>query len=250
MSDPISPVQLVSFLDLTSLGDDNTIADIRALCHRAQQPLPDNPGIRVAAVCTWARFATEVVSDLKETGIAVAVVAGGFPEPLDDRASRLREIERAIAEGANEIDAVIEKGAALSGDWQVVYEDIVAVRKACGHARLKVILATGALADSQVIAKAASVCLEAGADFLKTSTGREAVNATIPAGIVLARAIREHYAKTGRRAGIKPAGGIRKVEQALEWVGFVRSELGEDWLSPEVFRIGASSLLDDIKRKT
>lgn len=248
MSNSIDLVQLVRFLDLTSLDDDDSTADILALCRRAQQPLPDHPGIRVAAVCTWARFAPEAVSALAGTGISVAVAAGGFPEPLQDWAARVREIEEAIAAGANEIDAVIQKAEALAGNWQQVYEDVASIRNICVNATLKMILATGELADSQIIEKAANVCLQAGADFLKTSTGREAVNATLPAGIVMARAIREHYAETGCRAGIKPAGGIRTVERALEWVALVRSELGEEWLSPEVFRIGASSLLDDIER--
>ncbi len=249
-------LQIVECLDLTYLEDDGTEQRVRALCARARQPVsPDlaravggAAAIHVAAVCVHHRFLPVARRALAGSGIPVAVVSAGFPRGDGPLAARLAEIRESVAAGAGEIDAVIPRAHVLAGDWQSLYDEIRAYRAACGGATLKAILATGTLASLDDVARASAVCLMAGADFLKTSTGREVVNATLPAGVVMARAIRAYRRRTGTRAGLKPAGGITTAEQALAWARLVERELGIGALNPAWFRLGASRLLEDIDR--
>lgn len=226
-------------IDLTTLRGDDTEPRVRALCERAI-------ATRVAAVCVHPVMVPTAVEALSGSGIAVASVAAGFPHGLSPLATRIAEIGAAVAAGATEIDIVIRRGHALSGDWQALHGEVAAFRTACGPAHLKAILATGELADATMIARAAHVCIAAGADFIKTSTGFETVNATLPAGAVILCAIRDWHWETGERIGFKAAGGIATANQALDWIALVRAIVGENWLSPALFRLGASRLLDDI----
>lgn len=248
----------VTFLDLTSLSVDDTPESVRRLCATARQPVRSDlvevldsqePDVRVAAVCVYPSLVTVAVQELAGSGIPVATVAADFPSgraPLDQR---VREIRSGVDAGAREIDAVIDRGKVLRGEWRALYEEVRAFREACGEARLKTILATGELGTLENVARASQVCMMAGADFIKTSTGKERINATLPVGLVMARAIREYHGRTGHRVGFKPAGGIRKAEQCLSWLHLVKQELGEAWLARRFFRIGASSLLADVERE-
>jgi deoxyribose-phosphate aldolase len=189
------------------------------------------------------------VKALCNSGIPVAAVAGGFPRGLPFLKARKADIAACVAAGATEIDIVITRDHVLQGNWEALFDEVAALREACGKACLKAILATGDLGTLTNVQKASFVCMMAGADFIKTSTGKEKVNATLPAGLVMARAIRSFAGKTGNQVGLKPAGGINKAEQALGWLTLVEEELGYPWLNPRLFRIGASSLLDDIQVK-
>nr|WP_246623340.1 deoxyribose-phosphate aldolase [Sphingomonas colocasiae] len=229
----------VSCIDLTTLRGDDTEPRVRALCERAISA-------GVAAVCVHPVMVPTAVEALAGSRIAIASVAAGFPHGLSPLATRIAEIEAAVADGATEIDIVIRRGHALAGDWQALHQEVAAFRATCGPAHLKAILATGELADATMIARAAHVCIAAGADFIKTSTGFETVNATLPAGAAMLSAIRDWHRETGERIGFKAAGGIATASQALEWITLVHAMLGEDWLTPALFRIGASRLLDDI----
>jgi deoxyribose-phosphate aldolase len=247
-------LRVVACLDLTYLDDDGTEERVRALCARARQPLSPElaetsgaaAALRVAAVCVHHRFLPVALAALEGSGIPVAVVSAGFPHGGGPLADRLAEIRDSVAAGADEIDAVVPRAHVLAGDWQSLYDEVRAYRAACGGAILKTILATGALATLDDVARASAVCLMAGADFLKTSTGREVVNATLPAGVVMARVIRGFRRRTGTHAGLKPAGGITTTEQALAWARLVERELGRRALRPASFRVGASRLLEDI----
>jgi deoxyribose-phosphate aldolase len=229
-------------MDLTSLTGEESEADIHAFCERAR-----NSG--VAAVCVYDKYARLAVTELASSDVRVAAVTAGFPIPELPLTERLRQIRWTAMEGADEIDVVVTRQHALTGEWEALYDEVAAFKETCGAAKLKVILATGELPDQTCVFKASMAVLMAGADFIKTSTGRETVNATLEAGETMASAIATFAGLTGLKVGLKPAGGIRTASQALDWVALVQHELGNDWLTPERFRLGASSLLDDVQRR-
>jgi deoxyribose-phosphate aldolase len=248
----------VAAIDLTTLSDDDTEERVRELCRRAQAPLSARaldalgshaPAPRVAAVCVSERFVATAVAALADSAIPVASATGDFPRGQAPLEERLGQIRTAVRHGAGEIDVVITREHARRGAWQALYDEVRAFRDAVGDARLKVILATGELGGLETVARTSCVAMFAGADFIKTSTGKERVNATLTAGIVMAAMIRRHHDETGIAVGLKPAGGIRTAQGALEWITLVRHELGGPWVTPERFRIGASGLLDDIQRE-
>ena len=250
-------LRAISCMDLTSLSGDDTPGTIKRLCTKAKQPVRedllqalgwDSP-LHVGAVCVYYPFVRTATKALEGTSIPVAAVAAGFPHGLSPMKARLAEIQSALEDGAEEIDIVITRAHVLNGEWQALYDEVATMREACDNAHLKTILATGELATLRNVGKASLVCMMAGADFIKTSTGKEAVNATIPVGLVMTRAIRDYRERTGFRVGFKPAGGIRTAKQALDWLILMREELGEAWQRPELFRIGASTLLADIERQ-
>jgi deoxyribose-phosphate aldolase len=206
--------------------------------------------IRVGAVCVYHLFVETAVHALEGSGIPVAAVSTGFPAGLSPLPERIAEIHSSVAAGAQEIDVVITRAHVFGGEWQKLYDEILAFKDACGPAHLKVILGTGDLLTLRNVAKASVVAMMAGADFIKTSTGKETVNATLPVGLVMARAIREYAEETGMAVGFKPAGGIRTAKQSLEWLALMKEELGDAWLAPHLFRLGASSgMLADIERQ-
>lgn len=212
----------------------------------------DNEGITVGAVCVYPNRVADCVKYLKAANrpdIPVASVATGFPTGQVPLKTRLEEIKMAVADGAKEIDIVINRQFALEGNWRGVYDEVRMMRKACGEAHMKTILATGELGSMVNIYKASMACMMAGADFIKTSTGKEGVNAILPVALVMVRAIREFYQVTGYKVGFKPAGGIRSAKDACTWLSLMKEELGDEWLSPHLFRIGASALLIDIERQ-
>jgi len=207
------------------------------------------PRIQVGAVCVYHAFVATAVAALRGSGLPVAAVSTGFPAGLNPFDLKIREIEASVADGAREIDIVISRQHALNGDWRALYDEVKAFRAACGDAHMKTILATGELATLRNVLQASMVCMMAGADFIKTSTGKEPVNATLPVSLVMARAIRDYHERTGHKIGFKPAGGIKTAKQSLDWLILIKEELGDDWLKPELFRLGASSLLGDIERQ-
>lgn len=212
----------------------------------------DNEGITVGAVCVYPNRVADCVKYLKAANrpdIPVASVATGFPTGQVPLKTRLEEIKMAVADGAKEIDIVINRQFALEGNWRGVYDEVRMMREACGEAHMKTILATGELGSMVNIYKASMACMMAGADFIKTSTGKEGVNAILPVALVMVRAIREFYQVTGYKVGFKPAGGIRSAKDACTWLSLMKEELGDEWLSPHLFRIGASALLIDIERQ-
>lgn len=245
-------------LDLTTLAGDDTPDRVRALCERAREPfgpeLRDRLGsaagdLRVAAVCVYHHFIETARRALDGSGIPVAVASAGFPAGLSPLRQRIDEIRSSVEVGAQEIDAVINRSLVLTGDWEALFAEVTAFREACGPVPLKVILATGELASLDDIARTSRLCMQAGADFIKTSTGKEAINATYPAGLVMLRETLEYRRRTGREVGFKPAGGIRAPDQALEWIRLVGETTGKKWPGPEGFRIGASSLLAAIEER-
>ncbi len=251
-------VRAIQCIDLTTLAGDDTPGNVARLCAKARRPVRDDlvaalglaPGdVHVAAVCVYHALVPTAVAALRGTGIPVAAVSTGFPAGQTPFDLKLREIEASVRAGAREIDVVISRRHALLGDWRALYDEVRAFRAACGDAHLKVILATGELGTLTTVARASRACLLAGADFIKTSTGKERVNATPAVGLVMARAIRDHADLTGQRAGFKPAGGIGAARQALDWLVLMKDELGEAWLEPARFRLGASTLLGDIERQ-
>lgn len=249
-------LRAVTLMDLTTLSGDDTPGNVRRLCAKARQPLrPDIaaalgvPHPTVAAVCVYHRFVPTAVDALSASGIPVAAVSAGFPAGLSPFEQRLAEIGASTAAGAREIDIVITRAHVLTGDWPALYDEVRAFRAACGEAHLKAILATGELATLTNAARASMVAMMAGADFIKTSTGKEGVNATLPVSLAMVRQIRAYAERTGFRVGYKPAGGIRTAKQALDYLLLVKEELGRDWLEPVLFRLGASSLLTDIERQ-
>ena len=239
---------LISCLDLTTLAGDDTEQQVLALCRQALEPSPgrgtDTP--RPASVCVYPVFVPLALEALAGSSVRVATVAAAFPHGLSTLSCRVKEVGEAVALGAHEVDVVIRRSHALCGEWEALYDEVCAFREAAEDTTLKVILATGELSEPEVIFRAGVTALMAGADFIKTSTGKETVNATLPAGAAMAHAIRTYAEATGFHAGLKPAGGIRTSEQAAEWLGLVRDELGSDWLTPAGFRIGASALLGDL----
>lgn len=251
-------LRAITCMDLTTLSGDDTPGTVERLCAKARRPVradllealdADQLQLRVAAVCVYHAFVPTAVAALHGSDIPVAAVSTGFPAGLNPFELRVREIEESVAAGAREIDIVITRQHVLLGDWQALYDEVRAFRAACGDAHIKTILATGELGTLRNVAKASLVCMMAGADFIKTSTGKESVNATAPVSLVMARAIRDYYVRTGYRVGFKPAGGIRTAKQSLEWLILMKEELGDEWLRPELFRFGASSLLGDIERQ-
>jgi len=251
-------LKAISCLDLTSLKGDDTPGRVRRLCAKAKAPLRSDLaealgvgdfGITVGAVCVYHEMVPTAVEALMQTGIPVAAVSTGFPAGLSPFRLRVAEIEESVAAGAREIDVVISRRHALTENWQALYDELCAFREACGPAHMKAILATGELISLSKVARASMVAMMAGADFIKTSTGMEPVNATQPVSLVMLRAIRDYEAMTGARIGFKPAGGISTAKQALQYLVLVKEELGRDWLDPDLFRFGASSLLTDIERQ-
>ena len=245
----------VSLVDLTTLAGDDTEARVRRLCAKALRPVRADlldaiglPGLTVGAVCVYHEMVPAAVDALRGR-LPVAAVSTGFPAGLSPFRLRLMEIEESVAAGASEIDIVISRRHALAGDWRRLYDETRAMREACGAAHMKAILATGELGSLRAVARASAVCMMAGADFIKTSTGKEGVNATLPVSLVMMRAIRDHERRTGFRVGYKPAGGISKAKDALTYLALLRDELGPRWLRPDLFRFGASSLLGDIERQ-
>ena len=249
-------IQAVRCMDLTTLSGDDTIGRVKRLCAKAKKPisptLTDKLGlnnVKVGAVCVYHDMIETAVSKLTGSGIPVAAVSTGFPAGLSPLPLRIAEIEYSVSAGASEIDIVISRRHVLTQNWKALYEEVKDFRKACGSAHIKTILATGDLGTLRNVARASAVCMMAGADFIKTSTGKEPVNATLPVSLVMMRAIREYHEKTGFKIGYKPAGGISKAKDALTYLSLVKEELGDQWLSPDLFRFGASSLLGDIERQ-
>jgi deoxyribose-phosphate aldolase len=251
-------LRAVTLMDLTTLSGDDTPGRVRRLCAKARRPVradlleamgASQLPIRVGAVCVYHRFVSTAVEALEGTGIPVAAVSAGFPAGLSPLEQRLDEIRASVAAGAEEIDIVITRSHVLTEDWRALYDEVRAMREICGDAHIKTILATGELGTLRNVARASVVCMMAGADFIKTSTGKEPVNATLPVGLVMARAIRDFRERTGHMVGLKPAGGIRTAKDALDWLVLIKEELGDRWLRPDLFRFGASSLLTDIERQ-
>jgi len=243
-------------MDLTTLAGDDTADRVRRLCAKARQPVRADlldalgmTGLTTGAVCVYHDMVETAVTALEGTGIPVAAVSTGFPAGLSPLHLRIAEIRESVAAGAQEIDIVISRRHALSGNWQALYDEMRAFREACGAAHVKAILATGELGTLRNVARASLVCMMAGADFIKTSTGKEPVNATLPVTLTMVRAIRAYGARTGVRVGYKPAGGISKAKDALVYLALMKDELGDAWLRPDLFRFGASSLLGDIERQ-
>ena len=249
-------LRAVSCIDLTTLAGDDTAGRVRRLCAKARAPVRADlldalglPGLTVGAVCVYHDMIAPAVEALEGSGIPVAAVSTGFPAGLSPFDLRVAEIERSVAAGAREIDIVISRRHVLTGNWRALHDEMRAFRAACGAAHVKAILATGELGSLRNVARASAVCMMGGADFIKTSTGKEGVNATLPVSLVMVRAIREYEGRTGVRVGYKPAGGISKAKDALTYLALMKDELGAPWLRPGLFRFGASSLLGDIERQ-
>jgi deoxyribose-phosphate aldolase len=237
----------ISMLDLTTLEGKDSEGKVRQLCQKAMRPLPGDPSVpHVAAVCVYPNLVPAAREELAGSGVKVASVATGFPAGLVPLPVKIEDVRRAVAMGADEIDMVIDRGAFLSGDYGRVFEEIVAVKDACGSARLKVILETGELETYDNVRKASHLAMNAGADFIKTSTGKIQPAATPSVVLVMLEAIRDHYRETGRRVGMKPAGGVRTSKQALHLLVLVKETLGDAWLTPDLFRIGASTVANDL----
>ncbi len=251
-------LRAITCMDLTTLSGDDTDERVRRLCAKARQPLQNelieklgiaDLKIRVGAVCVYHLFVETARKALEGSGIPVAAVSTGFPAGLSPLEERIAEIRRSVEAGAQEIDVVITRARVFAAQWQKLYDEIMAFKDACGPAHLKVILGTGDLLTLRNVAKASMVAMMAGADFIKTSTGKETVNATLPVGLVMTRAIREYAEETGMAVGFKPAGGIRTAKQSLEWLALMKEELGDAWLAPHLFRFGVSGMLADIERQ-
>lgn len=251
-------LKAISCIDLTTLSGDDSEGRVRRLCAKAMRPLRqdllkavgvEELGITTGAVCVYHAMVPTAVAALRGSGLPVAAVSTGFPAGLSPMETRLDEIRRSLDAGASEIDVVITRAHALNQRWPELYEEVLAFRKACGSAHLKTILATGQLGSMNIVARASMVCMMAGADFIKTSTGMEALNANPPVALVMVRMIREFQERTGQKVGFKPAGGIKTAKQATAYLILMKEELGNQWLSPELFRFGASSLLRDLERQ-
>ncbi len=249
-------LKAITMIDLTTLSGDDTQARVRRLCAKARQPVRADllaglgfDGLTTGAVCVYHDMVEAAVAALQGTGIPVAAVSTGFPAGLSPLPLRLAEIDASVAAGAQEIDIVISRRHVLEGNWQALYDEMKVFREHCGDAHVKAILATGELGSLRNVARASLVCMMAGADFIKTSTGKESVNATLPVSLVMIRAIRDYFDATGFRVGYKPAGGISKAKDSLVYLSLIKEELGDRWLQPDLFRFGASSLLGDIERQ-
>lgn len=249
-------LKAVTCIDLTTLSGDDTEGRVQRLCAKARQPVRRDllaalgiGPITTGAVCVYHDMVPTAVAALKGSGIPVAAVSTGFPAGLSPYRLRLAEIGESVLAGADEIDIVISRRHVLTGNWQALYDEVREMRAACGPAHMKAILATGELGTLRNVARASLVAMMAGADFIKTSTGKESVNATLPVTLVMVRAIRDYLDRTGVRVGYKPAGGISKAKDALNYLMLMKEELGERWCQPDLFRFGASSLLGDIERQ-
>ena len=248
-------IRAIQLIDLTTLSGDDTPGRVERLCMKALRPLRTDlmealgvSDLHVGAVCVYHEMIAAAAKVL-EGRLPIAAVSTGFPAGLTSVETKVREVELSVAAGASEIDIVITRQHVLTGNWQALYDEMRAYRVACGEAHVKAILATGDLVTLENVAKASWVCMMAGADFIKTSTGKEAVNATIPVSLVMTRAIREYHEQTGFKVGYKPAGGVASAKTALQYLALMKEELGNEWLQPHLFRIGASSLLTDIERQ-
>ncbi len=249
-------LQAVRTIDLTTLSGDDTPGTVRRLCVKARQPLRSEllealkvQPVTTGAVCVYHAMVSIAVEALEGSGIPVAAVSTGFPAGLNPFKQKIQEIEASVKAGASEIDIVISRQHVLTQNWKALYEEVKAFREACGPAHMKSILATGELGTLKNVMRASYVCMQAGSDFIKTSTGKEPTNATLPVSLVMVRAIRDYYEQTGYMVGFKPAGGVRTAKQSLDWLILMKEELGEAWMQPNLFRIGASALLNDIERQ-
>jgi deoxyribose-phosphate aldolase len=251
-------LRAITCMDLTTLSGDDTDERVRRLCAKARQPIQqelvqklgvESLNIKVAAVCVYHTFVETARRAVEGSGIHVAAVSTGFPTGLSPLEERVNEIRRSVEAGADEIDVVITRAHVFSGKWQALYDEVALFKNACGPAHLKVILGTGDLLTLRNVARASFVAMMAGADFIKTSTGKEPTNATLPVSLVMLRTIREYAQQTGMAVGFKPAGGIRTAKQSLDWLALIKEELGDSWLRAEMFRFGASGLLGDIERQ-
>jgi deoxyribose-phosphate aldolase len=251
-------IRAIQCIDLTTLAGDDTPARVRRLCAKARRPLRDDLvkalgiaelNITTGAICVYPAMVATAVAALQGSNIPVASVATGFPAGLTPLPQKLAEIRYAVDHGAREIDIVLTRAHVLTGNWQALYDEVATMREACGEAHMKAILATGDLKTLSNVYKAGMVSMMAGSDFIKTSTGMEGVNATLPVSLVMVRAIRDYHELTGFRVGFKPAGGLRAAKDALAWLILMKEELERPWLEPDLFRIGASSLLNDIERQ-
>lgn len=246
----------ISLMDLTTLSGDDSEGRVRRLCAKARQPVRADllktlgmEGLTTGAICVYHDMVETAVDALRGTKIPVAAVSTGFPAGLSPLHLRLAEIGESVNAGAEEIDIVITRRHVLQGNWQALYDEMAQMRAACGDAHVKAILATGELGSLRNVARASVVCMMAGADFIKTSTGKEPINATLPVTLTMIRAIRDYHDRTGIHVGYKPAGGISKAKDALVYLSMIKDELGDRWLKPDLFRFGASSLLGDIERQ-
>ena len=251
-------LKAVTCIDLTTLSGDDTAGRVRRLCAKAIHPVRkdilerlgmDNRNIHTGAICVYDRFVATAVEALRDTGIPVAAVSTGFPAGLVPHDVKLREIEASVMDGATEIDIVITREHVLTGNWKALYDEMRDFRQACGTAHVKAILAAGDIRTLRNVARASMICMMAGADFIKTSTGKESVNATLLVTLTMLRAIRNYQERTGFKVGYKPAGGISAAKDVLDYQILIKEELGREWLEPGLFRIGASSLLADIERQ-
>jgi deoxyribose-phosphate aldolase len=251
-------LRAISCIDLTTLSGDDTDERVRRLCAKGRYPLQEelvaklgieSLQVKVAAICVYHVFVETARRALEGSGIRVAAVSTGFPAGLSPLAERVQEIRRSVEAGADEIDVVVTRSHVFAAKWQALYDEIAAFKQACGPAHIKVILGTGDLLTLRNVARASQVAMMAGADFIKTSTGKEPVNATLPVGVVMTRAIREYANQTGYAVGFKPAGGIRTAKQSIEWLSLMKDELGPSWLKSDLFRFGASGMLADIERQ-
>ncbi|MBE2183524.1 MAG: deoxyribose-phosphate aldolase [Anaerolineae bacterium] len=251
-------LRAVTCIDLTTLSGDDTPGNVARLCAKARQPVRQDllealgvadQQITTGAVCVYHNRVADAVAGLKGTDIPVAAVSTGFPAGLSPLHLRVEEIRESVSAGAREIDIVISREHVLTGNWKALYDEVKIFREACGDAHMKSILATGELATLRNVAQASLVCMMAGSDFIKTSTGKEPVNATLEVSLIMVRAIRDYYERTGHKVGFKPAGGLRTAKQAMNWQFLMKEELGDEWLFPNLFRIGASALLTDIERQ-
>ncbi|TGD43542.1 deoxyribose-phosphate aldolase [Pseudotabrizicola sediminis] len=249
-------LKAISLIDLTTLSGDDTPGRVQRLCAKARQPVRAETlqalgmeGLTVGAVCVYHDMVETAVRALEGTAIPVAAVSTGFPAGLSPWHLRVQEIRESVAAGAAEIDIVISRRHVLTQNWQALYDEMREMRAACGDAHVKAILATGELGTLRNVARASLICMMAGADFIKTSTGKEGVNATLPVSLTMIRCIRDYQDRTGIKVGYKPAGGISKAKDALLYLALMKDELGHPWLQPDLFRFGASSLLGDIERQ-
>jgi len=251
-------LRAIACMDLTTLSGDDSFERVKRLCAKARNPLQRNLveslgikelDLKVGAVCVYHTFVETAVKALEGSGIPVAAVSAGFPAGLSPLTERLQEIRRSIEAGASEIDIVITRAHVFNGEWQALYDEVAAFKDACGPVHMKSILGTGDLMTLRNVARASWVAMMAGADFIKTSTGKEAVNATMQVSLTMVRCIREYAERTGMAVGFKPAGGIRTAKQSLDWLAMMKDELGRPWLEPSLFRFGASGMLADIERQ-
>ena len=251
-------LRAIACMDLTTLSGDDTADRVRRLCAKARNPLQrqlveglgiDELHLTVGAVCVYHSFVETAAKALEGSGIPVAAVSAGFPAGLSPLAERVAEIHRSVEAGATEIDIVITRAHVFNGEWQALYDEVAAFKQACGPVHMKAILATGDLMTLRNVARASWVAMMAGADFIKTSTGKEAVNATLPVSLTMVRCIRDYAERTGMAVGFKAAGGIRTAKQSLDWLALMKDELGRPWLEPKLFRFGASGMLGDIERQ-